>query len=204
MFAHGGLLHYVFCAVAMSSIVPVLASRFGTLRTASVFLGGGVGAAGLESAYEMLRHGDRVKGGKSAGLTVTTEIVTATDAAGRSRERMVRRPVPEPGLEGMFSPHIGSSGGLMAMFLVSAWTMPQLKWTLMFIPYGIPSRVLMGALLAWDVAGAMGWDLVGRGIGHMGHLGGDVMGVVLYALWLRRLPVSKYLTVVRKTQGYKM
>jgi len=93
---------------------------------------------------------------------------------------------------------------LMAMFLVSAWTMPQLKWTLMFIPYGIPSRVLMGALLAWDVAGAMGWDLVGRGIGHMGHLGGDVMGVVLYALWLRRLPVSKYLTVVRKTQGYKM
>lgn len=87
----------------------------------------------------------------------------------------------------VFSKHLGSSGALMAGLVVTAITMPGTRWTLMFIPVGIPVRVMMGLLVGWDVSGVV-WNW-GMNISHTGHLWGDAMGLVLYAVWLRRVPM---------------
>jgi len=90
----------------------------------------------------------------------------------------------------------------MAMLTVIAIAMPATNWGLIFIPVRIPARALFAGLVTWDTVSALGWfpDL---GIGHVGHLGGDVVGMLAYMLVFRKLPIGRMLTYVRKQQGFR-
>ena len=201
MLSHGSIFHWGFCTMALASLVPAIARGYGLARTVGVLGVGGVGSALLDCSLQSYLHGAALREGK--GTQVAQVKVMVKDAFGATQEKVVKVLQPAPGMEGVFSAHLGSSGGLMAMFTISALVMPQMKWQLMFIPVGIQSRYMMAGLLAFDVAGAMGvGPLRGSGIGHWGHLGGDVMGVLIYALWLRRLPISRMMKALRKSQGF--
>lgn len=195
MFAHGGLFHFGFCFMAMSSLVPMFVARYGVGRTLASFFGGGIGAAALCCQIEDYLHGQDVKDGKGI------HIVQRKQATPNGSQVTVNELAPVPGYKGMFISSIGSSAGLMAMITTTAIAMPQSKWGLMFLPFTVGARPMVGALVAWDLAGALGYA-PDMGVGHVGHLCGDVIGLLMYALWLRRLPVSRVMAWRRKREGY--
>jgi len=200
MFAHGSILHFGGCFFAMSSILPLLTPQYGVVHTLGLFAAGGVGAAAATCITESIRHGQEIREGKGTQL-VTKRLKVAT-STGQTIEKDVQLLSPAPGMEKVFSTNIGSSGGLMAMLTVIAIAMPATNWGLIFIPVRIPARTLFAGLVTWDTVSAFGWfpDL---GIGHVGHLGGDVIGMLAYMLVFRKLPIGRMLTYVRKQQGFR-
>lgn len=63
----------------------------------------------------------------------------------------------------------------LLLVTISAIVAPHLKYELMFIPIGIPGRVLWGLFCAWDIHGAIQQSRQvdpsqGGGINHRGHL----------------------------------
>lgn len=154
--------------------MPLLASRYGTLRLGALLVGGGVGSGVLTCLHEWWAHGKEAEEimWKLRSINGTPQMVHVTD-----------------NLRGMFAAHVGSSGGLMAMLMVVAAVAPESRWGLMLLPFSVPARVMAGAMVTWDLAGAMGWGgewMKALGIGHTGHLAGDIVGLLLYAVWLRR------------------
>jgi len=195
MFAHGGLFHFVFCYAAMNSLVPMIAARYGTARTVALFAGGGTGSAALCCLTESYRHGQDVKDGKAIQLVKHEQIKPD------NTRLTVNQLAPAPGCRSVFASSIGSSAGLMAMITTAAVAMPQTKWGILFLPFSTGARPMLGALVAWDLAGVLGYA-PDMGVGHLGHLCGDLVGLLMYALWLRRLPVSRLMAWKRKREGY--
>ncbi|KAF8540433.1 hypothetical protein BDD12DRAFT_833470 [Trichophaea hybrida] len=200
MFAHGSILHLGGCYIAMSSILHLMTLRFGVIHTLGLFTAGGVGAAAVTCIFGSIRYGHEIRDGTGTQIDIKRLIVI--NSYGEMVEKDVRLLRPVPGLEGVFATNVGSSGGLMAMLTVLAIAMPQTNWSPLFIPVGIPARTVLGALVAWDVAGAVGL-LPPMGIAHAGHLGGDIMGLLAYFFVFRRLPIGKLLKYLRNQQGFR-
>ncbi|KAF8253222.1 hypothetical protein K440DRAFT_627505, partial [Wilcoxina mikolae CBS 423.85] len=177
MFAHGSFLHLGGCYVAMSSFLHLMTPQFGVVHTLGLFTAGGVGAAAVTCILGSIRYGREIRDGTGTQIDIKRLIVA--NSYGEMVEKDVQLLRPMPGLEGAFATNVGSSGGLMAMLTVIAIAMPQTNWSPLFIPVGIPARTLLGGLVAWDVAGAVGL-LPPMGIAHVGHLGGDIVGLLAY------------------------
>jgi len=195
MFAHGGIFHFGFCFVAASSLVPMFAAQYGVARSLAFFFGSGIGAAALGCQVENYLHGQDVKDGK--GIQIVQRETTMPNGT----QATVNGLTPAPGYNRMFDSNIGSSAALMAMFMTTAIAMPQSKWGLMFMPFTVGARPMVGALVAWDLAGALGYT-PDMGVAHVVHLCGDIVGLLMYALWLRRLPASRLMAWCRKREGF--
>ena len=191
MFAHAIPMHLAFCLMAMGSLVPMMTLVYGAPRTIALFVGGGVGAAALVCEMEMLKH----------GKLRSSEVIQVVEFVGEDGQRKFTA-MAKPGMQSVITANMGSSSGLMALMTVSAITMPQMKWGVLFLPWQFGARSMLGALVVWDVLGTAG-IVPNFGIGHVGHLCGDVVGVLLYVLWLRRLPASRVMKQVRQTMGYR-
>ncbi|KAK6363387.1 hypothetical protein TWF730_000819 [Orbilia blumenaviensis] len=81
-------------------------------------------------------------------------------------------------------PAVGASGVLVGFLAITAIVNPMAKFELMFIPVGISVRTLFMGFAGMDLVGVgLGWEQVG----NLGHLMGAVGGVLVWALWLRRV-----------------
>lgn len=183
IFSHGGLFHFGFCAIAANSLISIICPVIGPLQTAGLFLGSGIGGILLDAGARKLLLPQNVADNPKE-LFVVAEAPKPHPVTGKLF--MAKQLVPKPEYESMFMNYLGSSGGLMGMLTASAILAPRSSWQLMFIPIPIRAPYMVGGLVAWDLAGALGvWK---DDIGHWGHLAGDVMGLLLYMVWLRRMP----------------
>lgn len=169
-------------------------------RALGIFAVGGIGTAALDCTIEAAMHKSDFQ--ERTAVQMVKRKLVVEDSTGFRQERTAMSIEPAPGLVGVFSQNVGSSGALMAMISIVAIAIPQSKWGLMFIPYSMAARTMYGGLVAFDVAGVLGIT-PNMGIGHMGHLCGDVMGVLIYVLWLKRLPVSLIMKRMRKDAGFR-
>ncbi|KAG0637368.1 hypothetical protein HOY80DRAFT_1010762 [Tuber brumale] len=183
-FNHGGVVHLFFCYMGLKAFAPSLSFVYGDRRTAAAFLlGSAMAGAGVATWERWLNPWSKVSG---QDLSVALHhrrnrepAVTAMDEGGR--EHLERR------LTDALSANLGSSGGIVALGTIAAIIFPGMELNLMFIPYDFRIRTLMAALAVFDFGGAFVWDY-GLGISHMGHLAGYVSGILIYTLWLRRVP----------------
>jgi membrane associated rhomboid family serine protease len=195
LFLHGSPVHLFCCTVAMHSLVRLLVPQYGVRRIVALWAGSGIGAAAITTKLEVWRHGEAVKRGEG----IQVEIRQARLPTG---ERVAQKVVSvDPVYKHMFAANLGSSAGLMGLMSVVAVTMPQTTWGLLFLPMQIPSRFIFSGLITWDLLCSLG-ILPEMGIAHEGHLAGAAVGMLLYAAWMRRLPVSHALWRLRKKQGY--
>ncbi|KAK6531090.1 hypothetical protein TWF281_007915 [Arthrobotrys megalospora] len=81
-------------------------------------------------------------------------------------------------------PSLGASGVLCGFLAITAIVNPMAKFELMFIPVGISVRTLFMAFTTIDLV-CIG--LRGEKVGNTGHLAGSLAGVLIWALWLRRV-----------------
>ncbi|KAF8216462.1 hypothetical protein K438DRAFT_1797249 [Mycena galopus ATCC 62051] len=89
---------------------------------------------------------------------------------------------------------LGASGAIYACITIDAMAYPDLKISPIFVPYGVPIRWGVGALVLLDLVGILrGW----RMFDHVAHFGGAVFGVwyALYgpALWARWRALGAYM-----------
>ncbi|KAK7012225.1 rhomboid domain-containing protein [Favolaschia claudopus] len=88
---------------------------------------------------------------------------------------------------------LGASGAVYACIAISAVTFPELTVSPIFIPFSVPIRLGVGALVALDVIGILrGW----RTFDHFAHFGGALFGFwyALFgpALWARWRAFASY------------
>ncbi|RPB03275.1 hypothetical protein L873DRAFT_1670665 [Choiromyces venosus 120613-1] len=184
-FNHGGIMHYFFCYMGIKAFVPSLSFAYGDRRAAATFLlGSAMAGAGITAYERWLNPWASVSGQElNAALRHHRFPAAAALLDEDGRRRLEKR------LKDAVSANLGSSGGIIALGTVAAIVCPGMELNLMFIPYGFKIRTLMAALAAFDFGGAFLWDY-GLGIGHTGHLAGYVSGILLYTLWLRRVPFA--------------
>lgn len=77
-------------------------------------------------------------------------------------------------------PMVGASGSLWGMVVVFALLFPNTKLNFMFVPYGIKAKWMIGVLAAIELI--LGLSNVSDGIGHFCHVGGMIMGLILFTL----------------------
>lgn len=164
IFAHFSFGHLACNGIAFASLASsLLSSRtFGSGRFLVTFLAGGLGATALDC--------------------------TVNEALASKRYPRLNELVPvQPDFDRYKNAHhLGASGALCCLATISAIAQPWMRWGILFIPYGMPARLLIGGLAGFDAIGwVQGWN---DGIGHSAHLGGNVMGVALWLLWFRRSP----------------
>jgi len=74
-------------------------------------------------------------------------------------------------------PMVGASGSIWGMVVMFALLYPNTKLNFMLIPYGIKAKWMVGVLAAIELI--LGLSNVSDGIGHMAHIGGGIMGLLL-------------------------
>lgn len=79
---------------------------------------------------------------------------------------------------------VGASGVLFGFLAITAVVNPMAKFELMFIPIGISVRTLLMGFVTLDLVRIA---MRGESVGNVGHLAGAVAGVLVWALWLRRV-----------------
>lgn len=79
---------------------------------------------------------------------------------------------------GSMVPMVGASGSIWGMVVMFALLYPNTKLSLMFIPYGIKAKWLIGGLALLELI--LGFSQVNDGIGHLAHIGGGVAGLSLF------------------------
>lgn len=77
-------------------------------------------------------------------------------------------------------PMVGASGSIWGMVVMFALLYPNTKLNFMFIPYGIKAKWMIGVLATIELI--LGLSNVSDGIGHFCHVGGMIMGLILFTL----------------------
>ncbi|KAL7273589.1 hypothetical protein RUND412_003540 [Rhizina undulata] len=186
-FSHTGLFHFLFGYIALKSFAPALATMYGAGRTVGVLLASGTMAGALNILYYKLQN-------PYASLT-EAELNRLLHAKKPDGTKFVE----DRDFRLILSPHLGSSGAIVGMVTICALIAPALQVNLMFIPYGIAIRNCVLGFAAFDLGGVF-YDY-GLGIAHIGHLGGNIAGLLLYLFWLRRIPSRYILTFTKKAGG---
>jgi membrane associated rhomboid family serine protease len=195
MVGHYSIIHLGMSIMVFNNVCSALVPMYGAARTMAIFILGGAGGAAAYCGIQSWLNGERLKSGDA--VRVTRMEKTTRDENGVIRTMRYLQQEYAPGMRDMFVRNLGASGGLMSLFTVTAIAMPQIKWGLPFLPFSFGTRSMLAGVMAFDLVGLSGF-LGNTGIAHAGHLLGDVAGALLYLLWLRRLPVSRFLKQQRK------
>ena len=78
-------------------------------------------------------------------------------------------------------PIVGASGAIVGIAIAFAILFPNTKLMLMFIPFPIKAKYLIGAFILFDLFSGVGG--ASTGIAHFAHLGGALGGFLLMNLW---------------------
>jgi membrane associated rhomboid family serine protease len=75
-------------------------------------------------------------------------------------------------------PMVGASGSIWGMVVMFALLYPNAKMNIFLIPYGIKAKWLIMSLALIEIA--LGFGGASDGIAHLAHIGGGIMGLLLF------------------------
>lgn len=167
LFAHGSASHLLSNSLGFYFLTSALFPAMGALTTISTFLAGGVIASQIDcfvgKAYATGQYRD-----------LFAYIKSGPD------------PSPKSTLE---SRSLGASSGLCTLLMAATLSAPSARWSLLFIPVGIPLFLITSAEVAWEAWSY--YENVADGVSHSGHLAGHLAGVVLWFGVLRWTPYGR-------------
>ncbi|KAJ6518790.1 hypothetical protein C8R45DRAFT_949231 [Mycena sanguinolenta] len=196
VFSHQSFLHLLFNSMALLSFGPIVGSYLYTSQP---------------TARGTSNHLESTTGWHFLSFFIAAGLVSSL-ASHTLRVRLYDRIVAtlsnlsNPGRLQIIRGSLGASGAIYACVTFDAVAYPDLTIAPIFIPWGVPIRMGVGALMALDLVGLLrGW----RMFDHIAHLGGAVFGLwyALYgpAIWARWRAMASYLfdTKPRETKGAK-
>lgn len=75
-------------------------------------------------------------------------------------------------------PMVGASASIWGIMVMYVMQYPNQKMYFMFIPVGIKGKYIISALFLFELFGAFNQD----GIAHFGHIGGGILGAIIFLL----------------------
>jgi len=70
---------------------------------------------------------------------------------------------------------VGASASIFGILVMFAVFFPNVKLYLFFLPFGFKSKYFVSVIVFWEIIQGF---LVRDGIGHWGHVGGAVLGLI--------------------------
>ena len=173
MFMHANLPHLLFNMFALWMFGTPLERQWGSKKFIFFYFSAGLGAAliytlsnyiGLELDFQTL-----------AERGIPREIAYEAMLSGRN--------YPNLGVlfKDFFVPAVGASGAIYGVLVAFAFSYPDAKLMLIFLPIPIKAKYFVPALLLLDTfGGVFGSPL---NIAHWAHLGGALFGFIMAMSW---------------------
>ncbi|KAF3924005.1 hypothetical protein ABW21_db0204269 [Orbilia brochopaga] len=186
-FSHMEMWHLAFNFFGLQALAPTMVRYYGFNRSLLVYLiTGSLGLLfilpfdRLMNPYTELPLGESTSRYRATDPRVIREQTKALPTKAQTEEHFY--------LGQHCRPMLGGSGALYGMLGIAAIVNPGAQFQIMFIPVAISVRTLFMALTAGNLAG---YGLRNETFGTVGHLTGAVAGVLLWALWLRKVKLPR-------------
>ncbi|KAF3936093.1 hypothetical protein ABW20_dc0107741 [Dactylellina cionopaga] len=183
IFSHAQIFHLAFNFFALQALAPTMVRFYGFNRSLLAYLF--IGSLGLISLvpYDLYLNPYWYL---PQPLALTRYRATDETVIRRETKNMPTKAQTEEHykLGEHCRPGLGGSGALYGFLAITAIVNPAAKFELMFIPVGISVRTLFMALCTADLSFIA---LKNEMYGTIGHLSGAAAGVLVWALWLRRV-----------------
>ena len=186
MFMHASLTHIFFNMFALWSFGSSLEKMWGGKHFILFYFACGLGAALIYTAvnYYQFNHVYTllVESGFSA-FDIQSMIDKGTYPPNILSEEQAGR------LIGVFNtPMVGASGAIYGILVAYAFTFPNNKLILIFLPFPIAAKYFVPALIGMDLlSGVTGFSIFGGGVAHFAHVGGAIVGFLLMFYWSKNL-----------------
>ncbi|KAI9838828.1 MAG: hypothetical protein M1819_004034 [Sarea resinae] len=215
-FAHSGLMHFGACAITLATLSRILSPYMPARLFMAIYVAGGFFAANFDCAVDALT--DPLAGLSEAQLRDARDAILrrwtrefnprfgfggglfggAADGRVRDQESVARelrraQDEMEP-YNSRLGRCLGSSSSLVCLSTIAAILTPRTRVSLLITP-AFPLLYAVAGLALFDGACWATGSL--PTLGHVGHLGGNVAGVLLWVLWLRRTPLAGVRAVLR-------
>ncbi|MFT7387722.1 MAG: membrane associated rhomboid family serine protease [Candidatus Endobugula sp.] len=182
LFVHGGVMHLLFNMLGLWMFGRILEQVWGRTRFLLFYITCGVGAAlmyQLASYYQF----------QSAIEPLLAVNIPFDDMLQRfsNGQYYTQFPSSEQAAIIFFSSVVGASGAIYGVLVGFAFLFPNHKLFFIFLPFPIPAKFFVPALLSFDIyASVTGFSIFGANIAHTAHVGGALVGLILVLSVLKR------------------
>jgi rhomboid-like protein len=160
MFAHGGIMHFLFNIIALVSFGGIIEYKLGTRKFLTLYFISGLGAVLLHFmsiGYEVYQLTGSVFPNHTGAYPVTLS----------------------------YGPMLGASGAIYGIMAAFAFFYPNEEMVFLFIPYPIKAKYLVPIILAIDLIFGI-TNLESDPFAHFAHLGGALAGFLTVRIWFRK------------------
>lgn len=178
MFMHdsSGLMHIIFNMYGLFLFGPPLEKWMGSNRFIFFYLASGLGAYLLTTGINLYEYYDIIADAESKGVSLT-----------QVQDYLFGTP-SQPSYWGVM---VGASGCLFGVLAGFAYLYPNIKLMLLFIPFPVKAKYLIGAYVAYETLSVLGILSLQSNVGHAAHLGGAIFGFIMIWYW-KRNSMDKY------------
>ena len=183
MFMHGGIAHLLFNMYALWSFGTPLEKSWQTPKFLLFYFATGIGAAllySLANYYQFMLISDQIM-----ALGYSAENIQTMLSSGYVDSSLVSQ-IGEPRLIEFMSifnsPVVGASGAIYGILVAFAFSYPNAKLALIFLPVPISAKYFVPVIIAGDLFFGVTKYSIGN-IAHFAHVGGALTALLIILLW---------------------
>ncbi|MDX2446795.1 MAG: rhomboid family intramembrane serine protease [Desulfobacterales bacterium] len=183
MFMHGGITHLLFNMYALWSFGTPLEKSWQTPKFLLFYFATGIGAAlfySLANYYQFTVISNEIM-----ALGYSAENIQAMLTSGYVDNNLVNQ-IGKPTLMELMSifnsPVVGASGAIYGILVAFAFSYPNAKLALIFLPVPISAKYFVPVIIAGDLFFGLTKYSVGS-IAHFAHVGGALTALLIILLW---------------------
>lgn len=178
MFMHdnGSIFHIIMNMYVLLIFGPPLEQWMGDKKFVFFYLSSGLGAYFLTTGIDYFEYAALSQEWLEAGMS--PEMVSQRFFGTMER----------PNFWGVM---VGASGCTFGVLAGFAYLYPNIKLQILFIPFPIAAKWLIGAYFAYETLATFGLTGVQDNIGHAAHVGGAITGFIITWYW-KRNSMDKY------------
>jgi membrane associated rhomboid family serine protease len=189
MFMHGGIAHILFNMYALWSFATPLESSWQTPRFLLFYFATGIGAALIYSVanyYQFTVIADQIM-----TLGYSTENIQVILSSGLVDNNLINHLGKDQLIEFMSiynAPVVGASGAIYGVLVAFAFTYPDAKLSLIFLPVPMNAKYFVPVIIAGDLFFGVTKYSIGN-IAHFAHIGGALTGLCImlcYKMYQKR------------------
>ena len=206
MFMHGGFQHLLFNMIALFFFGPLLEQFLGQKRFLILYIVSGLGAGIIHSGISYYEYSQEKASLQTYMTNPTPEgfemhikdhygkymylnLYDFIESYSSNPEVTEYKKQSISVLKSLNDPDkgrmVGASGAIMGLLLAFALMFPNTELYLLFIPFPVKAKYMVGFYILMDIFGAIQND-PGDTVAHYAHLGGAFVGFVIVEFWKRQ------------------
>ncbi len=170
MHDHQSFMHILMNMYVLLIFGPSLEKWMGDKKFIFFYLSSGIGAYLLTTGIDYFEY-----------ISLTQEWMDSGATEAIVQQRLFGTEI-NPNFWGVM---VGASGCTFGVLAGFAYLYPNIKLQILFIPFPIAAKWLIGAYFAYETVATLGLTGVQDNIGHAAHVGGAIVGFVITWYWKR-------------------